>query len=290
MKVRLSLTSYILLGSVFMTFIQSIILGVVQGLTEFLPISSSGHLVIVPHLLGWEIPPRDAFLFNVLVQVASLIAVFAYFRTDLAEIVGAFFKGLWKKKPMGDPLSRLGWYIILATLPAGLVGLLLKDVVQRAFSNPTITGIFMLVTALLLLIAEFVGRRDRTIEQINWKDSLWIGVFQALALFPGISRSGSTITGSMTRNLMRPDSARFSFLISIPIMLVAGLAALYDLSKVPNLAILIPAYIPGFITSAITGYLAIRWLLRFLTQHPLYVFSIYCAFLGLITLAVGIIR
>lgn len=273
-----------------MTFIQSIILGFIQGLTEFLPISSSGHLVIVPHLLGWEIPSRDAFLFDVLVQVATLIAVFAYFWKDLLEIINAFLQGLRKLQPFDDPLSRLGWYIIIATFPAGTAGLILKDLVQSAFSNPTITGIFMLVTAFLLLIAEFVGKRDRSTEEINWKDSLWIGMFQSLALFPGISRSGSTITGGMTRDIMRPASARFSFLISIPIMLVAGLAALDDLTKVPNLTTLIPTYIPGFITAAITGYLAIRWLLRYLNQHPLYVFSIYCALLGLITLAVGIIR
>lgn len=273
-----------------MTFFQSILLGIVQGLTEFLPISSSGHLVIVPHLLGWEIPSRDAFLFDVLVQVATLIAVFAYFWKDLLEIMKAFFQGLWKKQPFDDPLSRLGWYIILATLPAGIAGLILKDVVQSAFSNPTITGTFMLVTAFLLLIAEFVGKRDRSADDINWKDSIWIGIFQSLALFPGISRSGSTITGGMTRNITRPASARFSFLISIPIMLVAGIAALDDLTKVPHLTTIIPTYIPGFITAAITGYLAIRWLLSFLTQHPLYIFSIYCALLGLITLAVGIIR
>ncbi|MCK4976604.1 MAG: undecaprenyl-diphosphate phosphatase, partial [Anaerolineales bacterium] len=125
---------------------------------------------------------------------------------------------------------------------------------------------------------------------LDWKDAIWIGLFQSFALFPGISRSGATITGGMTRDLERPASARFSFLISIPIMLVAGLAAMADLSKVPDLTSLLPTYIPGFIAAAITGYLAIRWLLGYLTNHPLYVFSIYCALLGLITLAVGIIR
>jgi undecaprenyl-diphosphatase len=273
-----------------MTIIQSIILGIVQGLTEFLPISSSGHLVIVPYLLGWDIPHLDAFLFDVLVQVATLIAVFAYFWKDLADIFTAFFHGLRMLEPFTDPLSRLGWYIIIATIPAGLAGVVLKDVIQGAFSNPTITGIFMLFTAFLLLIAEFVGKRDRSMDNINWKDSLWIGLFQSLALFPGISRSGSTITGGMTRNLKRPTAARFSFLISIPIMLVAGLVALDDLSQVPHLDTLLPTFIPGFIAAAVTGYLAIRWLLRYLTNHPLYVFSIYCALLGLITIAVGIFR
>ena len=273
-----------------MTIIQSILLGIIQGLTEFLPISSSGHLVIIPHLLGWEIPIREAFIFDVLVQVATLIAVFAYFWNDLVEISKAFLLGMKRKQPFDDPQSKLGWYIIVATIPAGILGLVLKDVVESAFSNPTITGIFMLVTAFLLLIAEFVGKRNRKMKQLDWKDAIWIGLFQSFALFPGISRSGATITGGMTRDLERPASARFSFLISIPIMLVAGLAAMADLSKVPDLTSLLPTYIPGFIAAAITGYLAIRWLLGYLTNHPLYVFSIYCALLGLITLAVGIIR
>ena len=273
-----------------MTLFQSILLGIVQGLTEFLPISSSGHLVIVPYLLGWEIPIHVAFFYDVLVQVATLIAVFAYFWNDLVEIGKAFIFGLWRRQPFASPLSRLGWYIIIATIPAGVIGLALKDVVESAFANPTITGIFMLITAILLLIAEFVGKRNRKMEQITWKDALWIGLFQSFALFPGISRSGATITGGMTRDLERPLSARFSFPISIPIMLVAGLAAMFDLSKVSNLTTLLPTYIPGFIAAAVTGYLAIRWLLGYLTNHPLYVFSIYCALLGLITLAVGIIR
>ncbi|MCK4976502.1 MAG: hypothetical protein KAS36_06195, partial [Anaerolineales bacterium] len=149
-----------------MTIIQSILLGIIQGLTEFLPISSSGHLVIVPHLLGWEIPIREAFIFDVLVQVATLIAVFAYFWNDLVEISKAFLLGMKRKQPFDDPQSKLGWYIIVATIPAGILGLVLKDVVESAFSNPTITGIFMLVTAFLLLIAEFVGKRNRKMKQL----------------------------------------------------------------------------------------------------------------------------
>jgi undecaprenyl-diphosphatase len=273
-----------------MTIFQSILLGIVQGLTEFLPISSSGHLVIVPYLLDWEIPFYDAFIFNVLVQVATLIAVFTYFWNDLVEISKAIFLGIKRRQPFNDPQSKLGWFIIIATIPASLIGLIFKDVVERAFSNPTITGIFMLITAFLLLIAEFVGKRNRNLKKLNWKDALWIGLFQSFALFPGISRSGATITGGMTRDLERSASARFSFLISIPIMLIAGLAAMADLSKVPSLTSLLPTYIPGFIAAAITGYLAIRWLLGYLTNHPLYVFSIYCALLGLITLTVGFFR
>jgi undecaprenyl-diphosphatase len=267
-----------------MTVFQSILLGIVQGLTEFLPVSSSGHLVIVPHLLGWHIPANDAFVFDVLVQVATLVAVFAYFWRDIIGIIQAFLLGLIHRQPFADPLSREGWLIILATIPAGVIGLALKHAVEQAFSSLLATAIFLFVTAFLLLLAEWVGKRSRTIAQLSWAGALWIGLFQALAIFPGVSRSGATIAGGMTRDLQRPEAARFSFLMAIPIMLAAGLAASLDLIKIPNLGALLPAFIPGFITAAIVGYLAIRWLLRYLTSHPLYIFSIYVALLGLVAL------
>ena len=217
-----------------MTIFQSILLGIVQGLTEFLPISSSGHLVIVPYLLGWDIPPQDAFVFDVIVQVATLVAVIAYFWSDLIVILKGLYTGIKEKQPMHNPHARLGIYIIIATIPAGLIGLLIKDAVEQAFSNPIATSILMLVTAGLLIMAEKVGARNRNLDQLNWIDSVWIGLFQALAIFPGISRSGSTISGAMTRNLEREPAARFSFLMSIPIMLAAGGLAVLDLFGTQN--------------------------------------------------------
>ncbi len=273
-----------------MTVFQSILLGVIQGITEFLPVSSSGHLVIVPYLLSWNIPAQDAFIFDVLVQLATLIAVFAYFWRDLSDIVRMMLSDLRSKHPFHTDQSKLGWYILLATIPAGVIGILLKDAVERAFNNPIMTAIFLLITALMLLIAEFVGKRERSLSDMMWKDALWIGLFQAFAIFPGISRSGATITGGMTRNLERPTSARFSFLLSIPIMLAAGIAASIDLSQLPQTSGHLFVYIPGFISAAITGYLAIRWLLGYLSGHPLYIFSIYCAVLGGLTLLYGLIR
>jgi undecaprenyl-diphosphatase len=273
-----------------MTIFQSIVLGIVQGLTEFLPISSSGHLVIVPYLLNWNIPPAQAFVFDVLVQVATLIALFAYFWMDLVEIVKGVVKGLVTKKPFESINARLGWLLILASVPAGILGLFLKDAVEKAFSNAFTTALFLFGTALLLVIAELVGKRKRELKEITWIDAIWIGVFQAISIFPGISRSGSTITGGMTRNFDRPASARFAFLMSIPIMIAAGLLATIDLIKLPNLATMLPVFIPGFIVAAITGYLAIRWLLRYLVQHTLYDFAIYCVVVGIITMVVFYIR
>jgi undecaprenyl-diphosphatase len=180
--------------------------------------------------------------------------------------------------------------ILVATVPAGLAGLLLKDAVESAFGSPRITALFMFLTAGLLVLAERVGKRTRTLDTLNWKDAVWIGFFQAISIFPGVSRSGSTISGGMTRNLERPASARFAFLMSIPIMLAAGLLASLDIVRTPDLGSSMLIFIPGFIAAAVTGYLAIRWLLRFLNQHTLYDFAIYCVALGLFVLLVSVVR
>ncbi len=270
-----------------MTIIQSIILGIVQGLTEFLPISSSGHLVVVPFLLQWEIPPAEAFVFDVLVQVATLIAVLAFFWKDYYVILRGMFRGLRRRCPLDTQPARLGWYILLASIPAGITGILLKDTVEKAFAHPIMTSIALFGTAILLVIAEIVGKRQRLLADLTWLDALIIGIFQILALFPGLSRSGTTITGGMTRNFDRPSAAKFSFLMSVPIMLAAGLAATLDLMAIPNLGDTLPVFIPGFIAAAVVGYLAIGWLLSFLTRYSLYYFAAYCAIIGLITLIVG---
>lgn len=272
-----------------MTILQSIILGIIQGATEFLPISSSAHLVLMPHLLGWDIPAQDAFVFDVLVQVATLIAVFAYYWNDLIDILRATGHGIRHKRPFADPQAKMGLYIILATIPAGLAGLVFSETFERAFGSPKATSLFLLGTAGLLLIAERAGKRSRSSEDISWKDALWIGVFQILALFPGISRSGATITGGMLKDLNRPTAARFSFLMSIPIMLAAGLIATLRLAQLPYAFTLLPTYLAGFITAATVGYLSIRWLIKFLTQRPLYIFAIYCTiFAGINLLIIAI--
>jgi undecaprenyl-diphosphatase len=263
---------------------QSILLGIVQGLTEFLPVSSSAHLVIVPHLLGWKIPADASFIFDVLVQDATLLAVFIYYWKDVLDILNAMVSGLRQGKPWGSPEARLGWLIVLATLPAGVIGLLIKDLVEKTFQSPNATAIFLLVTAGMLVIAERMGKQRSKIDKLTWKDALVVGFFQAAAIFPGISRSGATITGGMARGLERPAAARFSFLMSMPILVAAGLLASLDLLKLPDMGSLLPVFIPGFIASAITGYLAIRWFLKFLINHSLTVFSVYCTVLGLLVL------
>jgi undecaprenyl-diphosphatase len=266
------------------------VLGIIQGLTEFLPISSSGHLVIVPYLFNWNIPPNQAFVFDVLVQVATLVAVFAYFWRDLGEIAREVIHGIRFRKPFDSQPARLGWQILLATIPAGIIGFFLKDTVEQAFASPLTTAIFLFGTAILLVIAELVGKRNRSLTELTWVDALWVGFFQAVSIFPGISRSGATMTGGMTRNLDRPGAARFSFLMSIPVMLAAGILAAFDLVQTPELVKMLPVFIPGFIVAGVTGYLAIRWLLRYLLRHTFYDFAIYCFIIGLITLVTYLIR
>ncbi len=263
-----------------MTLFQSILLGIIQGLTEFIPVSSSAHLVLAPYLFGWKIPAQEAFVFDVLVQLGTLLAVIIYFRRDLLRIIRAFITGLLNRRPFADPESRLGWYLILATIPAGILGILIKDQVEQAFGSPVATAVLLMVTALLLILAEVVGRRILPFECITWKDSLWIGVAQAISIFPGISRSGATIAGGMTRNLERPAAGRFAFLMMVPVMLAAGLLAGLDLVKTPLSAGFGPVLLAGFLTAAVVGYFCIHWLLRFLSRRPLYPFAVYCVLLS----------
>ena len=273
-----------------MSIFQAIILGIVQGLTEFLPISSSAHLVLVPYFLNWQLPEKEMFVFDVLVQLGTLVAVIFYFRKELAAIIGGFFKQLFAGKPFATHEARLGWLLILATIPAGLVGLLLQDQVEQTFASPLFTGLALLVTALLMFIGERVSQKVGDLEDVTFLTALVMGLMQALALFPGISRSGATISGGMFRHLKRESAGKFSFLMSVPVMLAAGALSTHTMvTEVPNLASFLPIMAIGFITAMVVGYFSIRWLLQFLNQHPLTTFSVYCAALGGITILVWVL-
>lgn len=274
-----------------MTIFQAIILGIIQGLTEFLPISSSGHLVLFPFFLNWELPAKEMFVFDVLVQLGTLVAVIFYFRKDLISIVAAFFKQLFSGKPFATHESRMGWLLIVATIPAGLAGLFLDDLVEQTFSSPLFTGIALLVTAVLMLTAERVSQKIGNLKDVTLLTALVMGLFQALALFPGISRSGSTISGGMFRHQKRESAGKFSFLMSIPIMLAAGgLSTIKMVNEVPNLSSFLPIMAVGFLTAMVVGYFSIRWLLKFLNKHSLAWFSLYCGLLGSAAILVSMLR
>jgi undecaprenyl-diphosphatase len=263
-----------------MSLFQSIVLGIIQGASEFLPISSSGHLVLAPYLFGWDLDPAEAFIFDVLVQVATLLAVIVFYWADLVAILKSVFLGLAIRKPFQGQDARLGWFLVLATVPAGVSALLFKDTFEAAFSSPKFAAIFLLCTSALLILGELFGKRKKSLPSIVWYDALIIGLFQVFALFPGISRSGATISGGLLRGFDRKSSARFSFLMAVPVMLAAGTLASIDLVHNPALFDHLLVYLPGFVTAAVVGYLAIRWFISFLSSKSLYIFAIYCAVVG----------
>jgi undecaprenyl-diphosphatase len=273
-----------------MSIFQAVVLGIVQGLTEFIPLSSSAHLVLVPAVLGWTFSQQAAFVFDVLVQMGTLLAVIAYFRRDLIGMLGGVLRGISRLRPLETPEARLAWLLVLATVPAVIAGLLLKDLVEQAFSSPTAVSAFLLFTAFWLLLSERLGRRSRDLTSLNAMDAIWVGLAQAIALFPGVSRSGATIGGGLMRNLDRTASARFSFLMSIPVMLGAGAIALGDLIRMAELQTLAVPVVAGFVTAAIVGYASIRWLLSYLSTHNMRVFIGYCAVIGTIGVVLGLLH
>jgi undecaprenyl-diphosphatase len=262
--------------------IQALILGIVQGLTEFLPISSSGHLVLLPAAVGWQSPP---LAFDATVHLATLIAVVAVFWRDLVQLIAAWWWGLWSRHPLGTVESRLAWWIILGTIPGIVAGQLWKDTFESFFSNPQAVGGFLLATALLLVLADIIGRRQRGFKEITWLDSILVGIGQAAAISPGISRSGATIAVGMYCGLTREAAARFSFILAIPIIAGAGLVHLAELLRYGDIAAEAPALAVGFIAAAICGYAAIRFLLAYLRKRPLYPFAIYCLIVGILAIA-----
>lgn len=269
---------------------QALILGIVQGLTEFIPVSSSAHLVLVPWLLGWQFPQDVAFVFDVLVQLGTLVALIVYFWADLLAMARAVLAGLVRRRPFETLAARLGWLVVFATLPAVVLGVALKDFFERLFNSPITTAVELLITAALLVISERLGRRTRGLDSLNWVDALVIGLAQALAITPGISRSGATIAGGLVRGLERPAAARFSFLMSVPVMIGAGVVAGKDLFAIPNFSqYLVPIAI-GFVAAAVVGYACIRWLIAFLSRHSLYVFAAYCVAFSLLCLVVALVR
>lgn len=267
-----------------MTIIQAVILGIIQGITEFLPISSSGHLVLIPFFLGWEIDPEYVFIFDVLVQLGTFIAILVYYWKDLIEIGRDMWAGIHAKKPFHTTPARVGWYALFATIPAGLSGILLKARIENAFNRPDMVAFFLFITAGLLGLAELKGKGHKDIESMDLYDALWIGVFQVLSLFPGISRSGSTIAGGMTRGINRKDAGSFSFLMAIPVLAAAGLLGIIDLMNLAVVDSFLPALILGGLSAAVVGYISIRWLLNYLNSHSLVPFIFYCILLGVSTL------
>ncbi|NJN84307.1 MAG: undecaprenyl-diphosphatase UppP [Caldilineaceae bacterium] len=268
--------------------IRAFVLGVVQGLTEFVPVSSSGHLVLAPWALGW---PASSLLFDAILHWGTLVAILLVFWRDFWMIIKATLSSLLSRS-LADANARLGWYIVLGSIPAALVGLFFKEYFESLFQDPNgprSAGLALLITAALLAGSEWIaGRRSqlRRLDSLRWLDGLLIGLAQAFALFPGISRSGSTIAAGLALGIQREDAARFSFFLGAPAFLGAGLLQLSTALSTDSQLVRAeaPALLVGFVTSAVVGFLAIRLLLAYLHTRTLYLFSAYCAVVGLVVL------
>jgi undecaprenyl-diphosphatase len=277
--------------------LEAIILGIVQGLTEFLPISSSGHLVLAENILGVLDHDKQDVLFEVVLHLGTLVAILIAYRQDIIDILQAlpgFIPGIENKPKSGNGLlndrhedtRKLIINILIASIPAGLIGVLLKDFFTSAFSRVDYVGVLLLVTAVILLIGDRLKKSDKIAEAGGPGRSFLIGVAQAFAILPGISRSGSTIVCGMLMGLKPTEAARFSFLISIPAIGGAALLEVLDLLSGQSAALHYSAgaLLAGFLSSAIVGYLALQWLLIAVRKRSLTRFAIYCIAVGLLSL------
>ena len=269
-----------------MDIIQAVILGIIQGLTEFLPISSTAHLRIVPALMGWSDPGAA---FTAVIQFGTLVAVLIYFYKDIVDITGAVIKGIVARKLFHNRDAQLGWMIAAGTIPIVFFGLLLKKEIETSFRSLYVMSISLIALALILMIAEWLTKKRiaqnvklKTVDDIGWKEAIIIGFAQAVALIPGSSRSGTTITGGLFIGLNRETAARFSFLLSLPSVFAAGVLELVkERETLLSSEIGMTNLLIATIVSGIVGYASIAFLLNYLKKHTTYLFITYRIVLGL---------
>jgi undecaprenyl-diphosphatase len=287
-----------------MILLQAIILGIVQGLTEFIPISSSAHLIIVPWLFGWNDPSLTSLSFDVALHLGTLVAVVWIFASDWVRLIRAGLASLVERKIDSDPDRKLAWLLVIGCIPGGIAGVLGESKIDALFHQPgvpislmaiVVMGIIIAALALILFIVERRARYTREMNSLTLKDAIMIGLAQALAIFPGVSRSGSTITAGLALNLKRETAARFSFLLSAPIILGAGLKSAWDMFQQYHAGagfsstdlLLFPF---GFAAAAVTGYFCIKYLLLFLQKNSTDVFVYYRWGLAILIIIVALVR
>ena len=267
-----------------MSWLQVVVLSIVQGLTEFLPISSSSHLAIVSRVFF----SADAGAsFTAVSQLGTEAAVVIYFARDIWRILKAWFNGLFVKAHRDNIDYRMGWYVIIGTLPIVVVGLSFKEAIRGDVRNLWVIATAMLLFSAVIAAAEYFGKQTRHVEQLTWKDGLIVGIAQCLALIPGVSRSGSTISAGLFLGIDRPLSARFGFLLGIPAVLASGLFSLPDAFHpvTEGMSASGPQLLLSVIITFVVGYMAIAWLLRFVANHAMYWFVGYRVVLALVVMA-----
>jgi undecaprenyl-diphosphatase len=262
------------------SWFEAIVLGTAQGLTEFLPISSSGHLRIVPAFAGWEDPGAA---FTAVIQLGTMLAVLIYFRDDLWRIGRTWLRSLRDPSVRGELDARLGWYLIIGTIPISIFGVAFSHQIENGARDLYLIGTTLIVFGVVLLLADRVSKRERGVDSIDARDGLIMGFAQALALVPGVSRSGATISAGLLLGLDRTSAARFSFLLSVPAVVLSGLFELRDISEGTGAGA--GAVVIATVLAFITGYASIAFLLRYLTTHSLSVFVVYRLGLGAVVLA-----
>jgi undecaprenyl-diphosphatase len=252
-----------------MDAVHVIVLAIIQGITEFLPISSSGHLILVPHFLHW---PDQGLAFDAAIHIGTLAAVILYFRVQLAHMTSAWLGSLRTRELTPD--ARLGWAVLLGTIPVGLAGLLFSDYIENNFRSPLLVATTLSAYGILLWLADWLGRRVRDEYSLNWRDVAVIGIAQALALVPGTSRSGVTMTAALTLGLTREAAARFSFLLAVPGTALAALLECWKMSQAAE-AVDWQAVILGILVAGASGFFCIHVLLRFIQRIGMWPFTIY---------------
>lgn len=285
------------------TILEAIILGIVQGATEFIPISSSAHLIIVPWLAGWNDPALNSLPFDVALHIGTLIAVLIYFAEDWVRLVRAGIASIVERRIGNDPDRRMAWLVVIATIPGAIFGALGESKIEALFHQPNAPiQTWALITmaaiiaglGLLLWLADSLARHLEGMQQISLKQAFLIGLSQAVALFPGVSRSGATITTGLALGLKRDAAAKFSFLLSAPIIAGAGLKSAYDILKESQAGALASSdlilFLAGFLAAGVMGYLCIRFLMNYLQNHTTKVFAIYRFGLAALIVVVALLR
>ena len=265
-----------------MDILQAIVLGIVQGLTEFLPISSSGHLRIVPAFFGWEDPGAA---FTAVTQFGTMLAVLVYFRSDLLRIATTWVASLRDPSLRSEIDARMGWYILLGTIPISIIGLVFSNQIESGARDLYLIGIALIVFSFVMLAAERYGKREREIETLTRRDGIIIGCAQAIALIPGVSRSGATISAGLLLGLARPAAARYSFLLSIPAVVLSGLFELRKIGEGGGAGPLETLVATSL--AFVVGYASIAFLLKFLVNHSISVFVAYRLVIGIVVLVLA---
>jgi len=267
-----------------MDIFQAVVLGIVQGLAEFLPISSSGHLILFPTIFGWE-EFTNNLVFDVSLHTGTALAVLIYFWTDWVRITRSFFHNILQpKKIIGDPDSKMFILIFIGTIPAVLIGFLYKDIIVSSLRSPQVVVITLIVFAGILYAADHLGSKKRNMKNLKLSDAVLVGMAQAISLIPGVSRSGVTITFGLFAGLDREAAARFSFLLSTPAIIGASVLSFKDAYDLRSFDLSLSVFITGIITSAVVGFLAIKYLLKFIINHNYDIFVWYRIIVGVLGL------